>query len=335
MMELKGKRILVTGGNGFLGSHLLDSLRAAGADNICAPRRRDFDLTSAADVERLFSIFRPEVVIHAAAVVGGIGANRAQPGRFFYENAIMGIQLIEACRRFEVAKTVVLGTICAYPKFTPVPFREQDLWIGYPEETNAPYGIAKKALLVQCQTYREQYDMNAIFLLPVNLYGPLDNFDLHTSHVIPALIRKCVEARESGKLDVELWGDGSPTREFIYVKDAADAIVCAATQYNGAEAVNIGSGKEISIIALAEKIGALTGFRGRFIWNTSQPNGQPRRCLDVTRAEKEFGFRARTSLDNGLRLTIDWYCANRNASAALAFTAPVQSGTNAASSPAV
>jgi GDP-L-fucose synthase len=223
----------------------------------------------------------------------------------------MGIQLIEACRRFEVSKTVVLGTICAYPKFTPVPFREQDLWIGYPEETNAPYGIAKKALLVQCQTYREQYGMNAIFLLPVNLYGPRDNFDLHTSHVIPALIRKCVEARDSGKTEVELWGDGSPTREFIYVKDAAEAIVSATARYDGSEPVNIGSGKEISIIALAEKIANLTGFRGRFVWNTSQPNGQPRRCLDVTRAEKEFGFRASTSLDAGLRETIEWYAENR------------------------
>ena len=306
-MQLHGKRILVTGACGFLGSHLLDSLRAAGCDQICAPRRRECDLTQAADVERIFSVFRPEVVIHAAAVVGGIGANRAQPGRFFYENAIMGIQLIEAARRYDVEKTVVLGTICAYPKFTPVPFREEDLWIGYPEETNAPYGIAKKALLVQCQTYREQYGMNAIFLLPVNLYGPRDNFDLNTSHVIPALIRKFVEAREAGRREVELWGDGSPTREFLYVKDAAQAIVAATQSFDGSEPVNIGSGHEISIFALAQKVAVLTGFQGRFLWNASQPNGQPRRCLDTTRAEREFGFRSSTSLDQGLRQTIDWY----------------------------
>jgi len=324
-MKLTGKRILVTGGNGFLGSHLLDSLRAAGATNVCAPRRRDFDLTSAADVERIFSLFRPELVIHAAAVVGGIGANRAQPGRFFYENAIMGIQLIEACRRFEVAKTVVLGTICAYPKFTPVPFREQDLWIGYPEETNAPYGIAKKALLVQCQTYREQYGMNAVFLLPVNLYGPRDNFDLHTSHVIPALIRKCIEARNAGLDEVELWGDGSPTREFIYVKDAANAIVGATMRYDGSEPVNIGSGQEISILALAQKIAVLSGFKGQFLWNESQPNGQPRRCLDTTRAEREFGFRASTTLEEGLRQTIEWYEENRPTPALMTVPA-VQSG---------
>ncbi len=310
-MELSGKRILVTGGGGFLGSHLLEALRAAGAGHICAPRRRECDLTQADQIERLFAAFRPEVIIHAAAVVGGIGANRAEPGRFFYENAIMGIQLIEAARRHGVEKTVVLGTICAYPKFTPVPFREQDLWAGYPEETNAPYGIAKKALLVQCQTYREQYGMNAVFLLPVNLYGPRDNFDLGTSHVIPALIRKCIEARETGRQEVELWGDGTPTREFLYVKDAAEAIVTATAAYDGAEPVNIGSGEEISIFALAEKIASLTGFNGRFLWNTSQPNGQPRRCLDTTRAAREFGFRASTTLDQGLRETIAWYTEHR------------------------
>ena len=310
-MELSGKRILVTGGNGFLGSHLIDALRDAGAQNICAPRRREFDLTRINDVDSLLSTFRPEVLIHAAAVVGGIGANRAQPGRFFYENAVMGIQLIEAARRYDVAKTVVLGTICAYPKFTPVPFREEDLWIGYPEETNAPYGIAKKALLVQCQTYREQYGMNAVFLLPVNLYGPRDNFDLGTSHVIPALIRKCIEARESGLLEIELWGDGSPTREFLFATDAARAIVAATANYDGAEPVNIGSGEEISISDLARKIASMTGYRGRFRWNSAQPNGQPRRCLDTNRAERKFGFRASTDLEKGLRQTIAWFYENR------------------------
>lgn len=312
-MDLKGKRVLVTGGGGFLGSHLLDALRAAGCERVQAPRRRECDLTRAADIESLFGTYRPEVVIHAAAVVGGIGANRAEPGRFFFENAIMGIQVIEASRRYGVEKTVVLGTICAYPKFTPVPFREEELWEGYPEETNAPYGIAKKALLVQCQTYRQQYGMNAVYLLPVNLYGPRDNFDLNTSHVIPALIRRCLEAREFGQQDVELWGDGSPTREFLYAADAAQAIVAATAHYNGDEPVNIGSGREISIEELAHKIAELTGFQGRFRWNTAQPNGQPRRCLDTTRAAQAFGFRASTTLEEGLRKTIEWYTAHRSA----------------------
>ena len=254
-----------------------------------------------------FAEHRPEVLIHLAAVVGGIGANRANPGRFFYENAIMGIQLIEAARRYGVEKTVVLGTICAYPKFTPVPFREEDLWNGYPEETNAPYGMAKKALLVQCQAYREQYGMNAIFLLPVNLYGPRDNFDLESSHVIPALIRKCVEAVEEGREEIVLWGDGSPTREFLYVEDAAEGIVLATERYDKPDPVNLGSGMEISIRDLASKIAEMTGFRGRIVWDTTQPNGQPRRCLDVSRAEREFGFHARTGLEEGLRATIEWY----------------------------
>jgi GDP-L-fucose synthase len=258
-------------------------------------------------MERLFEGQRPEVVIHLAAVVGGIGANRANPGSFFYANAIMGIQLIEAARRYGVEKTVVLGTICAYPKFTPVPFREEDLWNGYPEETNAPYGVAKKALLVQCQAYREQYGMNAIFLLPVNLYGPGDNFDPESSHVIPALIRKCVEAVESGRPEIVCWGDGSPTREFLYVEDCAEAIVLATERYDKPDPVNVGSGREISIRDLTEKIAALTGFEGRIAWDTSQPNGQPRRCLDVTRAEREFGFRASTDFDEGLRQTIAYY----------------------------
>lgn len=307
MIDITSKRILVTGGGGFLGSHLVERLKAAGCASVAAPRRSEFDLTQADAVERLFIASRPEVVIHGAAVVGGIGANRANPGRYFYENAIMGIHLIEAARRHMVEKLVVLGTICAYPKFTPVPFREDDLWKGYPEETNAPYGVAKKALLVQCQAYRQQYGLNAIFLLLVNLYGPRDNFDLESSHVIPALIRKCVEAREAGAPEVRLWGDGSPTREFLYVKDAVEGILAGTVAYDSPEPVNIGTGFEISIRDLAEKIAALTGFTGRLRWDTSQPNGQPRRCLDVTRAEREFGFKAATPFDAGLRETIDWY----------------------------
>jgi GDP-L-fucose synthase len=308
--ELASKRILVTGGAGFLGSHIVERLRALGCSQIATPRRRDVDLTRETAVEKLFHDFMPQVVIHAAAAVGGIGANRDNPGRFFYENAIMGILVIEACRRHAVEKTVVLGTICAYPKFTPVPFREDELWNGYPEETNAPYGVAKKALLVQCQSYRQQYGMNAIYLLPVNLYGPRDNFDLDSSHVIPALIRKCMEARNRGAAEITLWGDGSPTREFLYVDDAAEAIVAATDRYESAEPVNIGSGQEISIRDLAERIAKLTDFHGRIIWDDTKPNGQPRRGLDVSRAEREFSFRARTSLDDGLTRTIDWYQAH-------------------------
>ncbi len=277
-------------------------------------RRADFDLTREQAIERLFDEFRPEIVIHAAATVGGIGANLDNPGLFFYQNAVMGIQLIEACRRYGVEKTVVLGTICAYPKYTPVPFREDTLWDGYPDETNAPYGIAKKLLLVQCQAYREQYGMNAVFLLPVNLYGPRDNFNPQSSHVIPALIRKCVEARECGADEIVLWGDGSATREFLYVTDAAEAVVAAARMYDGAEPVNIGSGTEISICHLAGKIAGLTGFAGRIRLDTTKPNGQPRRCLDVSRAEREFGFRAHTNLDSGLKQTVDWYLEHRDKS---------------------
>jgi GDP-L-fucose synthase len=313
-MNLTHKRIIVTGGAGFLGSHLVEKLRREGCDKVFVPRMKDYDLTRLDDIERLFCERRPEVVIHLAALVGGIGANRANPGRFFYDNAIMGIQLIEACRRHGVAKTVVAGTICAYPKFTPVPFREDDLWNGYPEETNAPYGIAKKALLVQCQAYREQYGMNAIFLLPVNLYGPGDNFDPQSSHVIPALIRKCVEALDEGRPEITLWGDGTPTREFLYVADAAEGILQATEKYDKAEPVNLGSGVEIGIRDLAEKIARIVGYRGAIRWDTAQPNGQPRRCLDVTRAEREFGFHARTPFDEGLQRTVEWYTACRQAS---------------------
>lgn len=310
MMDLRSKRILLTGGSGFLGSHVLDLLRQMGCEHVTVPRRRQFDLVRQEAVERLFEECRPEVVIHAAATVGGIGANLDNPGRFFYENAMMGIQLIEACRRYEVAKAVVLGTICAYPKFAAVPFRERCLWDGYPEETNAPYGIAKKALLVQCQAYRAQYGTNAVFLLPVNLYGPRDHFEMRSSHVIPAIIRKCVEAIANGSRTITLWGDGSPTREFLYVEDAAEAVVRATQCYDGAEPVNIGSGKEISIRELVDKIAAITGFDGRLEWDTTKPNGQPRRCLEVSRAQQEFGFTARTDLDSGLRATVAWYRGN-------------------------
>jgi GDP-L-fucose synthase len=322
-VNLTEKSIIVTGGAGFLGSHLVKRLRNRGCEKVFVPRKEEYDLTRLDDIDRLFSDCRPELVIHLAAVVGGIGANRANPGRFFYDNAVMGIQLIEACRRYGVTKTVILGTICAYPKFTPVPFGEDYLWNGYPEETNAPYGVAKKALLVQCQAYHEQYGMNAIFLLPVNLYGPGDNFNPESSHVIPALIRKCVDAVQERRQEITLWGDGTPTREFLYVVDAADGILAATEKYDKPEPVNLGCGVEIGIRDLAEKIARLTGFHGKIHWDASQPNGQPRRCLDITRAEREFGFRAHTSFDEGLRLTIDWYIACRQAQVRTASEEPV------------
>ncbi len=307
MIDLADKRVVVTGGAGFLGKHLVKRIERTGCRNIFVPTHHEYDLTREDAIERLFHDHRPEVLIHLAAVVGGIGANRANPGRFFYDNAIMGIRLIEGARSYGVEKTVVLGTICAYPKFTPIPFAEEDLWNGYPEETNAPYGLAKKMLLVQCQSYRAQYGMNSVFLLPVNLYGPGDNFDLESSHVIPALIRKCIEALEAGRKEIVLWGNGDPTREFLYVEDAAEGIVLATERYDNSDPVNLGSGMEISIRDLATTIAAMTGFTGRIVWDTNRPNGQPCRCLDVSRAEREFGFRARTSFEYGLRKTINWY----------------------------
>jgi GDP-L-fucose synthase len=299
------RRILLTGAGGFLGSHIRERLTGA---EVLAPRSIELDLRDPAAVRDYLRSRKPSMVIHAAAVVGGIGANRMHPGQFFYENAVMGIHLIEEARLAGVEKFVCLGTVCAYPKFTRVPFREDDLWNGYPEETNAPYGIAKKSLLVQLQAYRDEYGFNGIFLLPVNLYGPRDNFDAETSHVIPAMIRKFLEAKDG---EVTLWGDGSPTREFLYVEDAADGIVAAAERYDKPDPVNLGSGEEISIRDLAEKIASLTGFRGSIRWDTTRPNGQPRRRLDVSRAEREFGFRARTSFDEGLRRTVEWYVAKK------------------------
>jgi GDP-L-fucose synthase len=320
-MNLTDKRILVTGGAGFLGSHLVRQLASRGCGKVVAPRSADYDLTRQSDVARLFDAALPEVVIHLAAVVGGIGANLDNPARFFYANAVMGLEVIEACRRHGVEKTVVAGTICAYPKYTPVPFQETALWDGYPEETNAPYGIAKKALLVQCQAYRQQYGMNSIYLLPVNLYGPGDHFDPRSSHVIPALIRKCVEAVETGCGEIVGWGDGSPSREFLYVEDCARGILDAAERYDRGEPVNLGTGEEITIRELARRIAVLAGFRGRIRWDSALPNGQPRRSLDVTRAERAFGFRATTSLDQGLQATLDWYQSTRSSNRPLHLTA--------------
>ncbi len=301
------KSVLVTGGAGFLGSHVVEKLRERRCREIFIPRSSEFDLREQEAVVRLFEQARPDMVIHLAAVVGGIGANRKHPGRFFYENAIMGIQLIEYARRFGTKQFVCVGTICAYPKFAPVPFAENDLWNGYPEETNAPYGLAKKMLLVQLQSYRQQYGFNGIYLLPVNLYGPRDNFDLESSHVIPAIIRKCVEAKLREEPKIVAWGSGKASREFLFVEDAAEGILKAAEHYNRPEPVNLGSGEEITIRDLVYLIRELTGFTGEIEWDTSQPDGQPRRYLDTTRAEREFDFKARTSLRQGLSRTIGWY----------------------------
>ena len=311
-MELNKTRIMVTGGAGFLGQRVVRTLSERGSADIFVPLVGQYDLTREAAVQQLFADVCPQVVIHLAAQVGGIGANRDNPGRFAYSNLVMGALVMEYARLAGVEKFVALGTICAYPKFARVPFKEEELWNGYPEETNAPYGLAKKMLLVLAQAYREQYGFNAIYLLPVNLYGPGDNFDLSSSHVIPALIRKCFEAIGRGEQEILLWGDGSPTREFLYVDDCADAIVLATERYNGREPVNIGTGAEISIRDLAQLICELTGFRGHIAWDKSKPNGQPRRCLDTTRAAEWFGFRARTDFREGLTKTVEWYRQSRS-----------------------
>ncbi len=305
--KFRFERVVVTGGSGFLGSYVVQRLKERGCREIIVPRRSDCNLVEMADVRRLYDETKPDLVIHLAAVVGGIGANQKNPGRYFFENLMMGVQLMEEARLHRVSKFVALGTICSYPKMTPVPFREDDLWKGYPEETNAPYGLAKKMMLVQAETLRVQYGFNAIFLLPVNLYGPGDNFDLETSHVIPALIRKCVEAQQTGASEVVCWGSGRVTREFLHARDCADGIILAAERYDSSRPVNLGAGFEISIADLASKIAALTGFDGRFVWDTSKPDGQPRRSLDTSRAFEEFGFRAQTDFDKGLRETIDGY----------------------------
>jgi len=306
-MKWLDKRVVVTGGAGFLGSVVVEKLRQRGCRELIVPRSKEFDLRDRAAIIRLYEKARPNIVIHLAAVVGGIGANRANPGRFFYDNAIMGIQLMEYGRLFEVEKFVAVGTVCAYPKFTPIPFTEDELWNGYPEETNAPYGLAKKMMLVQAQAYRAQYGFNAIYLLPVNLYGPGDNFDMETSHVIPALIRKCFEAKQSGRREIILWGDGSPTREFLYVEDAAEGLALATERYDGDLPVNLGAGKEIAIRDLAQIIAAEVGFTGEIVWDRTQPNGQPRRCLDVSQAKRLFGFEAVHELGEGIRRTVAWF----------------------------
>jgi GDP-L-fucose synthase len=303
------RRVTLTGGAGFLGSFVSEKLRQRSVKDLFIPRIEQYDLVNPQDVERLLDDARPDVVIHLAAHVGGIGANRLHPAEFFYDNLMMGTQLMHQAWKRGVEKYTAIGTVCAYPKFTPVPFKEDSIWDGYPEETNAPYGLAKKMQLVQAQAYRQQYGFNAIFLLPVNLYGPRDSFDLESSHVIPALIRKFLEAQEAGIGEVEVWGDGSPTREFLYVEDAAEGILLATEKYNGAEPVNLGSGYEISIKNLAELIQRLTGYQGKLVWNTAKPNGQPRRGLDTTRAEEYFGFKSTVSFEEGLRRTIDWYRA--------------------------
>jgi GDP-L-fucose synthase len=308
----KDRRIVVTGGAGFLGSYLIEGLQKRGCKNILIPKIEDYNLVNLPDVVKMYDVMKPDIVIHLAAVVGGIGANRLHPGKFFYENLMMGVQLIDQARLRNIEKVVALGTVCSYPKFTPVPFKEDDLWNGYPEETNAPYGLAKKMLLVQSQSYRAEYGFNSIFLVPVNLYGPGDNFNPDSSHVIPALIKRCLDAIDAGDDLITCWGSGKPSREFIYAGDAAEGILLATELYNGPEPVNIGAGFEITIKDLVEKIVKLTGFKGQIRWDPSKPDGQPRRRLDVSRAKKLFGFQAKMSFDEGLKLTIDWYRKNRS-----------------------
>ena len=303
----QNKKVLVTGGAGFLGSYVVEKLKKRGCKYIFVPRSKDYDLVRMEAVKKLYRDAEPNIVIHLAAKVGGIGANRDNPGKFFYDNIMMGVQMMEAGRQAKIDKFVNIGTICSYPKFTPVPFKEEDLWNGYPEETNAPYGLAKKMLIVQSQSYRQQYGFNSINLLQVNLYGPGDNFDPKSSHVIPALIRKCLEAEHEGRDEIVVWGTGKPTREFLYVEDAAEGILLAAEKYNKSDPVNIGAGFEISIKNLVDLTAKLTGFKGRIVWDTSKPDGQPRRCLDTAKAEKEFGFKAKTPFEFGLKKTIEWY----------------------------
>ncbi len=309
----RNKRVSVTGGAGFLGSHLVEKLRERGCKNILIPLIEEYNLIDIEAIKRLYRDAKPDIIIHLAAVVGGIGANRANPGKFFYDNIMMGVQMMEQARQFGVEKFVALGTICCYPKFTPVPFKEEDLWNGYPEETNAPYGLAKKMLLVQSQAYRQQYGFNSIFLMPVNLYGPGDNFNPKSSHVIPAIIKRFIDAQTKGLSpkgtvpEITVWGTGKPTREFLYVDDAAEGILLATGKYNKSDPVNLGAGFEISIKDLVELIAKLTGFKGKIIWDKSKPDGQPRRCLDTSRAEKEFGFKAKTCFQEGLKKTIEWY----------------------------
>jgi len=307
---LENKRVVVTGGAGFLGHHVVEKLHSQGCSQVLIPRSKQYDLITEQGIDRMFQDMKPDIIIHLAAVVGGIGANRANPGKYFYDNLMMGAQLIEKSRVYGIEKFVAIGTICAYPKFTPVPFKEEDIWGGYPEETNAPYGLAKKMMLVQSQAYRQQYNFNSTYLLPVNLYGPRDNFDPETSHVIPALIKKCVDAKKSKQSFIEVWGTGKATREFLYVADAAEGIVLATERYNESEPVNLGAGLEISIKDLVEKIAELTGFDGDIIWNKDKPDGQPRRSLDTSKAADLFGFRAKTDFRTGLTNTINWYLSN-------------------------
>jgi GDP-L-fucose synthase len=310
-LDLSSSKILVTGGAGFFGSHVCERLRAMGARDLLVPRSADVDMRYRAQIDAYLDQHRPDVIVHLAAIVGGIGANRAAPGRFLYENAIMGLELMESARRHDVAKVLMAGTICSYPKDTPVPFREDDIWNGYPEETNAPYGLAKKLLLVQADAYRRQYGMNVICLLFVNLYGPRDNFDQETSHVIPALIRKCVEAKEAGLPRIEAWGDGTATREFLHVRDAAEALVLALERYDGGEFMNVGTGREITVRELASAIAREVGYEGQIVWDASRPNGQPRRCLDVTRIRERLGWSARVPFEEGLAETVRWYLDQR------------------------